>query len=130
MKLNHDCVRQVLLDLEKNLDLPNIEKSYEEAISPSTFEKYGEKTVEYSLLQLINVHYVDGVPLYGSNVLLSCSVSSITWDGHQFLDTIRDSKIWKKTKGILSHLESASITFASNVASSVLSDFIFGQTRH
>lgn len=127
MELNHDCVRQVLLDLEKNLDLPNKSKDYKEAISPSTFKKYGDETVEYSLLQLINVHYVNGAPQYGCNTLSRCYISSITWEGHQFLDTIRDAKIWKKTKSILSHLESASITFASNVASSILSDFISGK---
>lgn len=129
MELNHDCVRQVLLDLENNLGLPNNPHDFKDVIFPKTFDTYGKDNVEYTLLKLRDANYIDAKPHYANDLLLSFYISSITWEGHQFLDTIRDSKIWKKTKNILSHLESASITFASNVASSVLSDFISGKIK-
>lgn len=69
MKLNHDCVRDVLLFVE-------------EEQRPGIF-----------------LHLNDFI-------------------------SIQDPKIWKTTKAVASHLESVSITLISNIASSVLENYI------
>lgn len=59
-----------------------------------------------------------------SGRLVEYSTGALTWEGHKFLDTIRDQKIWKTTKEVASHLESVSITLISNIASNVLENYI------
>lgn len=125
MKLNHDCVRQVLLDMEENLTLKRTH--FLNAIHPDTIEIYGIDNVIYSMVQLKNAEYIEASFSVINGIDSVIYISKLTWKGHQFLDTVRDSKIWKKTKGILSRLESSPITFVSTVASSVLSDFIAGK---
>ena len=33
--------------------------------------------------------------------VVSGSIKSLTWDGHDFLDAIRDEKVWNKTKQVV-----------------------------
>lgn len=49
---------------------------------------------------------------------------NLTYDGHKFLDNIRDDKVWKDTKTILSKFSSVSLSFVSSVASNVISQLI------
>lgn len=124
MKLNQDCVRQVLLDIESNLDVPPQFQDYKNVISPKTFDKYGDDDVVYSLLKLKEAGYIDAEETYASNQLYWFNISSITWDGHKFLDNVRDPKAWKMAKSALSHLESVSIDLVSQTASAVISNLI------
>lgn len=124
MQLNHDCVRDILLACEK---LP-----YNHYFSKSelldTLQNHTEDDILYSILKLdeakylnINIYAADGLPIY------DLYLSGITWEGHKFLDTIRDNEVWSQTKSILGKVSSASITFASNVASQVLTNIISKQ---
>ena len=51
-------------------------------------------------------------------------IYSITWKGHEFLDNIRDPKVWKKTKNITNRFASVSVSLISNIASQVISKLI------
>ncbi|WP_423738704.1 DUF2513 domain-containing protein [Clostridium niameyense] len=44
----------------------------------------------------------------------------ITWDGHEFLDNIRDNDIWNKTKNTISKINGVSIPIISDIAKSIL----------
>ena len=119
MKLNHDCVRAVLLFLEENLDLTD--SIGIDDIKLADFEK---NDVIYSLLKLNEAGYISGKFVKDILENISGFVTGITWEGHKFLDTVRDNKVWKNTKTILSKVSSASISFVSSVASQVLSTLI------
>jgi hypothetical protein len=43
-------------------------------------------------------------------------ISRLTWKGHEFLDDIRDSGIWEKTKKRLSGLPSVSLSIVAEIA--------------
>lgn len=47
-------------------------------------------------------------------------IKAITWDGHAFLDNVRDTDVWKKTKSATSKVASVSINILSQVASGIL----------
>ncbi|MGY0523152.1 DUF2513 domain-containing protein [Pseudomonas aeruginosa] len=47
-------------------------------------------------------------------------MSSLTFDGHKYLDNIRDPKIWKESKKISSKLASVSIDIMSEIAAKVI----------
>lgn len=119
MKLNHDCVRAVLLFLEENLDCTG-------SIGIDNVELAGfdKNDVIYSLLKLHEAGYISGRFVKDISEDISGFVTEITWEGHKFLDTVRDNKVWKSTKTILSKVSSASISFVSSVASQVLSTLI------
>lgn len=120
MKLNHDCIRDILLLIESNLDFGEI------ITDISTFDSlnYSINDKLYSIQKLIEVDYLNGkVTTYiGNNH--GISINSITWSGHQFLDNIRDNKVWDKTKSIFSEFTSASISLLSTVASQVIVQMI------
>ena len=119
MRLNHDCVRKLLLYLEENLecvddlDLLNVK-----------IDGFSQDDLLYSAMKLNDAKYIKASILIDIEGKADITISCITWDGHKFLDTIRDNQVWSNTKKILSKVSSASITFASNVASQVLTNII------
>ncbi|MCT3562353.1 DUF2513 domain-containing protein [Lentilactobacillus buchneri] len=74
MKLNQDCVRDIMLFIEKNVTL-----------------------------------------------------GMLTWDGHKFLDTIRDSKVWSTTKSVTEKLASVSMSMIESISAQVISNIIKSQ---
>lgn len=87
MQRDMDLIRDLLLELESNplcdgrrfinLDMPG--RSIEE--------------IDYHLGLLLEAGY-----LKGTQTMSTISVSSMTWEGHEFLDNIKDPGIWSKTK--------------------------------
>ncbi|PEW58205.1 hypothetical protein CN448_31480 [Bacillus cereus] len=49
-------------------------------------------------------------------------ISSITWDGHQFLDNIREKSIWEATKIKAATLGSVSLPTLSELAKSYIAE--------
>lgn len=123
MKLNQDCIRQVLLDIEQNVELETV--GYEQAISQKTFETFSREEIIYSIMKLKEANYINASirNISGSGFPLIL-FGSITWEGHKFLDNVRDSQVWSKTKAVAKHLESVSITLISNIASQVITNLI------
>lgn len=119
MKLNHECVRSVLLAVEENSTLYNM-------LTTAHFSEYDiTKTFEadeiiYTVIKLkdaefltANISYFDNAP--------TIWVTGLTYKGHEFLDNIRDNKVWEKTKEkIGSSATSVSISIIGQVAGSVI----------
>lgn len=93
-------------------------------LSADDLAQFNDDDIKYTLLQLLDAGFIKGKPRYGGNQLTIFSCGGLTWQGHQFIDTIRDPKIWRKTKEAASKLESASITILSSLASTILSKFL------
>lgn len=123
MKLNHNCVRDLMLFIEDNL-----EYGYRLYVNELNLGDYNQQTIVYSADKLYEAGYINALikTTIGSD-LPQIEVKSITWEGHQFLDNIRDNKVWENTKNILSKFSSVSIGIISNVASQVISNLIKSQ---
>lgn len=121
MKLNQDCVREILLELETKLLLNN-HVYLEELKTFDTFRKFGEDTTIYAVLKLIEAGLLNGNHQYGSNELVQLGIASITWDGHLFLDTVRDNAIWSQTKETTKKLSSVSLSLISDIATHLLKE--------
>lgn len=125
MKLNHECVRDLLLYLESHLELNDYyDLAKSELLETSNFDK---EVIYYTAMKLIEAGYIDGKPSYASNVLLRFPISSITWEGHKFLDNIRDDGVWRETKGIISKFTSVSVSMLENISSQVITSIISKQ---
>lgn len=116
MKLKKECVRDLLLYFEKNL-------SYENEIQANciTLKKYTKDDILYTSDKLLESGLINAKKekwiLSNQPIII---VSSITTNGHRFLDSIRSPEIWRKTKSKLKSLGSVSIEIISQVAASVI----------
>jgi hypothetical protein len=90
MKLEPDIVRQLLLDIEERHTRPDWEMS----ISNEDFPKF------YSAKKLLEAGFLvaDFVPDNEDPLVEYISISEMTIAGHEFLETVRDPRIWSEVK--------------------------------
>ncbi|MCY8547296.1 DUF2513 domain-containing protein [Bacillus subtilis] len=119
MKLDHDCVRSLLLELEEKLSLNSIfNNSHIRELK--TYEEFGEEQTFYTILKLIEADFIKGSSQYYFDESYEFVISSISYSGHEFLDTIRDSKIWSQTKSSVSALSGVSLSIIGSVAADLV----------
>lgn len=124
MKLNHECIRDGLLVLEDKLGVTSSidSKKLIESLDYDNDEAF------YALQKLSEAGFIIGGPTVvypiGSAQKIYKPITDITWKGHEYLDTIGDGKIWKKTKGITASLKSVPLSIMKDVATKVLSEYI------
>lgn len=123
MKLNHDLVRYVLLSIEecKELTGPDEKKFLASLKKYGTFER---DDVVYTVTKLHEADFITGKITWASNVPMFIIPGNLTYEGHKFLDNIRDDGVWKDTKKVLSKFSSVSLSLVSNVAASVITQLI------
>ena len=124
MKLNIDCVRDVLLELESFPMGSCSIKSFENSIN-----KYGRDDVAYTLMKLIEAKYINAE--YQRSITGSIRFMNfydMTFQGHEFLEKIRSDTIWnQKLKPAFSSFGSMSFDVISSVASAVITSLISGK---
>ena len=119
MKLNPDCIRDVLLYLEENLKIEESHKFTEITLIQlkEALPKYTEDDIFYSVYNLHQIRFIDGRINDVNNMkMFFCEINNITWNGHQFLNTIRPTSIWEATKSGASKLGIMSIHALSTIA--------------
>lgn len=125
MKLNHDCVRDVLLYLEDNLSYGNFVHS-----SDLKIKSYSHEEILYCIDKLFEAGFLNCDRQTDlSSVFPWFLIKSISYDGHSFLDNIRDNNVWRKTKNITKSFTSTSINLLSNIASQVISNAIIASFK-
>lgn len=107
MILDRDCVRDLLLTIES--DSFNNTLFLEKICENSRIKSYSKETVTYAIQKLKEANYIHATIQYAGNAPYFVSVSSITWEGHNFLDNVRDPAIWDKVKTSSSKVTSVSL---------------------
>lgn len=141
MKLNLDCVRGILLCVEANTGLrkrcffidSGLEKS--ERIIGNTPTPPAEYQIEllkkYDNDELIyHVNYCIDAGLLlpgGQKGLYQLIIVDLTPKGHDFLENIRDNKVWAGIKGISEKIGSRSLEAVIQIASNVITELIKAQ---
>lgn len=100
MRINYDCIRDVLLCLEDLLVL-NDELEMSSIIISDLCEKlpdYSKQDIAYSLVMLDEADYIHAAIPSADDCILDIIVTGITFEGHKYLDTIRTSVVWEETK--------------------------------
>ncbi|WP_406589972.1 DUF2513 domain-containing protein [Bacillus atrophaeus] len=119
MKLDHDCVRSLLLELEGKLSLNSFfDNSHIKELK--TYEEFGEEQTFYATLKLIEAKFLNGSSQFYFDESYEFVISSISYSGHEFLDNIRDSKIWSQTKSSISTLSGVSLSIIGSVAADLV----------
>ena len=95
MKRDMDLIRLILLEIEKEVD--------GEPVMGLTVEGYNMQQVAYHCRLLEERGFIDDYsPEYGDGELLDFAVGKLTWEGHEYLDTVRDNSFWGMVKTMMS----------------------------
>ncbi|MCU5745876.1 DUF2513 domain-containing protein [Staphylococcus sp. SQ8-PEA] len=111
MELKHECVREVLLVIEKEHTLHGI---LENTVFENNIPEFSNEDIEYCLRLLADAKYInadftmDGYIVYG-----------MTFEGHSLLDTIRNNTVWEETQDRVKRFGSISIPVLQQLASSI-----------
>lgn len=120
MKLNQDCLRDFLLYCEDNLSYTN-----EILVNSLKLKEYSIEELVYTAQKLNEADFLTIVTKpYVGTAVPSIRVKSITYEGHKFLDNIRDDSIWKKAKSILNPIKSMSVEIISETAAKIITQLI------
>lgn len=118
MKLNYDCVRSVLLAVEKaetideNLSLTplKVTELFDE------LPEYKDNEILYTVEKLKEAGYINAAISFAADHYIDGFISSITYSGHEYLDNIRDPKVWRKVKNVLDKAGAITLPLISQAA--------------
>ena len=102
MKLDYDCIRNILISLEDllqlgdNLKIPTV--SLEQLFSCGKMQNYSEQNIAYCTQKLKEAGFINASIIVADGRIYSILYSSITFEGHQYLDSIRSNAVWEKVK--------------------------------
>lgn len=131
MKLNPDCIRDVLLYLEENLKIEDNHRFSEITLSQleEALPQYPNEDVFYSVYNLHQIHFIEGKINDINNMkMFFCEINNITWNGHQFLNTIRPTTVWEATKKGASKLGIMSMHALSTIAMKIAEAIVTNST--
>lgn len=98
MELNHKCIRDVLLAAEEmccyDSGLINKRISLEDFLKNDRLKSYTREDVFYSIQRLGEGNYLEYSHKYSSGGLYLCFVHNLTLSGHEYLESIRNSKVF------------------------------------
>ena len=116
MQRDMELIRKILFKIEDTVD--NV-AGYNLEI-----EGYTMGQVAYHCSILYEGGYIHAYKgEYAGNGLYSFSVGRLTWEGHEFLDKIRENTIWNKTKDTIAE---RGLPFVFDIVKSVSSGIIAG----
>ena len=134
MKLNPDCIRAVMLEIEKShkyyldergdvtTDPLNLESIHE------SIPNYSKEEIYYSLFNLEQAGHIDLTTRWSGGSVYTCHVNYMTFSGHEFLNSIRDPKHWSVVKRGLNAVGNFSLATISavseGIANAVISNFV------
>ena len=118
MRLNPDCIRDILLATEGNTGYrEELQLSRNEPL-PEQLQKYDFKTVAYHVNQCIMADLlVEGHRFVGVEI----SIGDLTPAGHEFLANIRADTNWNKVKQKAKAIGSESLSVLAQIAGQVIS---------
>lgn len=122
MKLNIDCIRDVLLYVEERSKGTNIIVINSNTLSESMNNKYDKETIIYHFIQCSKAKLIDGFRQADAYNTLYCHDLSPL--GHEFVANTRNKKIWRKIKQIGCESLPTIISLASQIATTYFSNQI------
>lgn len=128
MHLNYDCLRDVLIELEKRLDIVNSSEltglvslrfkylSIDRLCSFDELSPYPAEDVFYAIHNLHQAGFIEADIEIVSGIVSRCVVCDITHPGHEFLRSIKDETIWTLIKRKYGPQINASLPLLQDVA--------------
>ena len=108
MKRNLDLVRDLLLQIEKRTKPASIDLDPPEGSSPEEVEYHIEILKGSNLINFS--HQAKGV---NGSIFTNLS---LTWEGHEFLDSIRSNAVWRVVQERIKHLGGTALEIVKELA--------------
>lgn len=134
MRLNKECIRDVLLYIEKECiyyDHPNFGRQLKNVGYPNLCEdelllKYDKYDVYYTISKLFEGQYIEGyvIPQKDYSNFNHAIIEGLTLRGHDLLDNIRPETVWQETRSILGKVGDFSLGIMSQVAGETMASYI------
>lgn len=120
MKLNPECIRVILLDIESTTTFSDI-YNYDEDEPSDLLKPFSSEEVLYHIRQAYASGLITKPEWYYDG---ACSVADLTPNGHEFLNNIRQDNNWNKTKEVAKSVGSTSIGVLVDISKNVISNLI------
>lgn len=126
MKLNPDCVRDILLEVEKS-------STYSQGLhldidkNPAMLEKYSWDEIAYHIKQCALAGLIQSELTFENDRY--SEIGDITPKGHEFLANIRQDNIWHKTKDFGKKLGVTSLKALTDIAAKIVTEIISAQFK-
>lgn len=124
MKLNPDCVRDILLKVE---EIPDVHHhwTFDTQNIPKIFPQYTTDEVMYHLRQC----ELSGFFINTSHNITyeNFTVLDLSPSGHQFLNNVRENSIWNGVKGVAAKVGVSSLDALMQIATNVITQLIKAQ---
>ncbi|WEV40321.1 DUF2513 domain-containing protein [Lactobacillus sp. ESL0681] len=97
MELNYDFVREILIEIAKSNHAGG--PTAKELIDFAETKGFTYDELAYTLARLFEGSLVTKLPTpVGDSYKIAPSVGNLTWQGNEYLNSIRNQDIWTKTK--------------------------------
>lgn len=120
MKLNPDCIRDILFTVEENTSFQT-QMNYPVETEYSRLKAYSIDEVFYHIKQCKLSNLITEVNWFLGG---ACMIQDLSPKGHEFLANIRSDTNWAKTKEVASNVGSFSLDILSKIAVNIVSSLI------
>lgn len=134
MVLNKDCVRDILLYVEKHCvyydDKRRGRTMYEirfaELIDCEELKPYDYDTIHYALEHLFKDEYIEGSisPQNAIHTFKIAHIKGLTLKGHELLDNIKSQAVWDTVKEKSERTEGCSLDVISAIARDTIIEYL------
>jgi hypothetical protein len=126
MKLNHECVRALLLYLEENLmykangNPEGVKLKYID--DEPDISNFSTDEIYYSAKKLVEAKYIKVMD--SKLPTRSWKIEEITFNGHDYLDSIRDDKVWNEVIERTKPFASVGIDIVKSLSTKILTEML------
>lgn len=127
MKLNPDCIRDILIFCEDYLTLDsNLQLQIAELEDIcEALPDYPREEIAYTIKKLDEAGYINAIIQFASGrIIYRLTVVELTYEGHEFIDTIRPENVWDKVSKVISNVSSISLPVLQQIGSQALLSFL------
>lgn len=123
MRLNPDCIRDILLDVEEGATWESPYSYSPNENSPPRLSAYETGEIMYHVRQCELGGYLDGfLPFLNGSFI----IDGLTPQGHAFVANLRSDTIWNRTKSRAAKVGLGSLDVLKDIAAQVIAEVIKG----
>ena len=117
MERNLDLIREMLITVSKSRNPVDV--------GVFVSEKTSRDEVVFNLRLAREAGLIEANVFYADNEVFDAEITRVTWEGFDYLETVKNDTVWKKTKAkIAQTIGSASLELVKKVASKVAEQIV------
>ena len=125
MKLNPDCIRDILISVEEATDGVNLFQYDIQEVTYKRMKKYEHNEIIYHIRQCKMADLIVGCQEFDAGDLVW--IQDLSPKGHEFLANIRQDTIWNNTKEVAAKVGSKSLNTLLQISTSIITQLIKAQ---